>query len=124
MQQDALVAIDVGDLGFAGGGGDEAGIVGEQPFGDERADINDIWANGARVDGECDRVFTVDGQTRFLVSHYGLLMACYWRVPAKGGHNYRVLPGNVNGAARAQLRGHYKGKNRCGNAAEAVASDR
>ena len=51
--QHALVAIDEGDVAFGGGGGGEAGIVGEDVrLVVELADVDDIGALGARKDRE------------------------------------------------------------------------
>ena len=43
IEQDALVAVDIGDLGLAAAGRGEAGIVGEHPgLGVELADVDDV----------------------------------------------------------------------------------
>ena len=53
MQQDALVAVDVGDLGAAARGRGEAGIVGEHPgLAIELADVDDVRAERALEDRE------------------------------------------------------------------------
>jgi hypothetical protein len=61
MQQDAFVAVDVGDAGIAGGGRDEARVVGEVAVGRELAHVDDVGANrpaqyrqvdGLAVDGK------------------------------------------------------------------------
>ena len=46
MQQDALVAIDVGDLGLARGGRHEAGIEGEVTRGGQASYVNYIRPYG------------------------------------------------------------------------------
>ena len=53
IEQDAFVAVDVGDLGFAASGRGEARIVGEHPgLGVELADVDHVRADRARVDRE------------------------------------------------------------------------
>ncbi len=48
VQQHALVAVDVGDLAVAGGGGAVAGVVGEHPeVAVQLADVGDLGADGA-----------------------------------------------------------------------------
>ncbi len=48
VQQDALVAVDEGDLGAAGGRGGEARVVGEHArLGVEPADVDDVGAQAA-----------------------------------------------------------------------------
>ena len=55
MQQNAFVAIDIRDLGLAGGRRQEARIEGEAARGVvEFADVDDIRANGARFYGHID----------------------------------------------------------------------
>ena len=50
IEQNALVAVDEGDVAFAGGGRGEAGIVGEEVgLAVELADVDDIGALGARI---------------------------------------------------------------------------
>ena len=51
IEQDAFVAVDIGDLGFAAPGRGEAGVVGEHAgLGVELADVHDVRADGAAVD--------------------------------------------------------------------------
>ena len=47
VQQHAVGAIDVGDAGFAGRGGQEAGVEGKEAFRSESAHVNDVGAEGA-----------------------------------------------------------------------------
>ena len=55
IEQDALVAVDEGDVAFGRGGGGEAGIVGEDVrLVVELADVDDIGALGAGKDRELD----------------------------------------------------------------------
>jgi hypothetical protein len=42
MQQHAFAAVDVGDGRLAGGGGDEARVVGEVAFAGQLADVDDV----------------------------------------------------------------------------------
>src|ERR1700694_5681085 len=49
IEQYALVAIDISDLGFAARRRREPRIVGEHPgYAVERADVDHVWANGSR----------------------------------------------------------------------------
>ena len=49
IEQDAFVAVDIGDLGLAAAGRGEAGIVGEHPgLAVELADVDDVRADRAR----------------------------------------------------------------------------
>ncbi len=53
VEQDARVAVDVGDLGLAGAGRGEAGVVGEHAgLGVELADVDHLGPDGAVVDRE------------------------------------------------------------------------
>jgi hypothetical protein len=53
IEQDALIAIDIGDLGFATRGRGETGIVGENAgFGVKLADVQHFRADGAVVNGK------------------------------------------------------------------------
>ena len=53
IEQDAFVAVDVGDLGFAGAGRGEAGVEGEHAgLGVELADVDHVRADRAAVDRE------------------------------------------------------------------------
>ncbi len=53
IEQDAFVAVDIGDLGLAACRRGEAGIVGEDPgLGVELADVEHFGADGAVVDGK------------------------------------------------------------------------
>ncbi len=102
VQQHALATIDIGDLGFAGRSGHEAGVVGEQAFAGQWAYIYDVGTFSAGIDRQFDRfVQTIDCQTCFLVSHQRLLSFCFvllrlateplhrkW--PEKGPTHYRV----------------------------------
>src|ERR1700752_989528 len=52
IKQDALVAVDIGDLGLAAPRGREAGVVGENAgFGRELADVQPLRAQRAVVNG-------------------------------------------------------------------------
>src|SRR5215510_3409462 len=58
IEQDAFVAVDIGDLGFAAAGRGVAGVVGEHPgLSVELADVDDRGADRSLVDRE--RVFLV-----------------------------------------------------------------
>ena len=53
IEQNALVAVDIGDLGFAAAGRREAWVVGEDAgFGVELADVDDFGADGPLVNRE------------------------------------------------------------------------
>src|SRR5690606_7077499 len=69
MQQDALVAVDVGDLGFAGRSRHEAGIESENTLAGEAANINHVRAHSAGIDRQLDGGSALDDQLRFFVSH-------------------------------------------------------
>ena len=69
VQQDALVTIDIGDLGLARGGGHEARVEGEHTSGGEVANIDHVRAKGAGHNGQVNRIRSRDDQLRFLVSH-------------------------------------------------------
>ena len=49
MQENPLVAVDIGDVGIAGGGGDETGIVGEVSLAGESAHVDHVRADARRV---------------------------------------------------------------------------
>ena len=60
VQQHALVAVDIGDLGFAGTGRGEARIVGEiAGLGVQLADIHHLRANGPGDHRQLDRLVLV-----------------------------------------------------------------
>ena len=72
IEQNALVAVDIGDLGLAARGRGEAGIVGEHPaLAVELRDIDDLRADRARVDREVP-VVVADRQGAGLVLGAGL----------------------------------------------------
>src|SRR3546814_6561201 len=55
VEEDAFVAVDIGQLRFAARGRGKAGIVGERAgLGIEFADIDDVGADGARQDRAVD----------------------------------------------------------------------
>src|SRR3546814_1481372 len=55
VEEDAFVAVDIGQLRFAARGRGEAGIIGERAgLGVEFADIDDVGADGARQDRAVD----------------------------------------------------------------------
>jgi hypothetical protein len=55
VEKDALVAVDVGNARFAGGGGCEAGILGEHPgLSVELTDVQGAGADGAVLDRQLD----------------------------------------------------------------------
>ena len=59
IEQLALVAVDVSDLGLAARGGGETGVEGEIPgLLIELADVNDVRAQAALVERELDRPFS------------------------------------------------------------------
>ena len=67
MQQDALVAVDEGDLRAAAGGRGEAGVVGEHPgLAVELADVDDVRAERALEHREIDVSAVADGEGRSL----------------------------------------------------------
>jgi hypothetical protein len=71
VEQDALVAVDVGDLGLAAGGRGEAGVVGELAgLGVELGDVDHARADGACHHGEFVRAargFELGGRAGLLV---------------------------------------------------------
>ena len=72
IQQLALVAVDVGDGGFAGPGGHEAGVEGELAgVGVQLADVNDIRPHGSLVDRELGTGGTIRERQRCGVGRFG-----------------------------------------------------
>ncbi|MNT67775.1 hypothetical protein D3C72_2059430 [compost metagenome] len=58
VQQHAFVAVDIGDLGFAGRRGRKARVVGERAgVLVQGADVDDVRADRAGLDGQVDRLF-------------------------------------------------------------------
>ena len=117
VEQDAFVAIDVGDFRFASGGRDEAGIVGEVSVTRQRANFNHVRANGAGMYVQFQR-FAIDTQSGFFIAHLTgsccFLIRSFWRwsplsasrrggagrnngkAPQVGSHKYRELKHFVN----------------------------
>ena len=61
VEQDAFIAVDVGDLGLAACGRGEAGVVGEHPaLAVELGDVHHVGADGALVDREVP-ILVTDG---------------------------------------------------------------
>ena len=56
MQQNAIVTIDIGDLGFAGGGREKSRVVGEIAMGAQSAHIDNFGAFGADQNWQLDGV--------------------------------------------------------------------
>ena len=69
MQENAFVAINEGDLGFAGRGRHETGVECEDAFSCQAANIYDVWTQSARIDRQIDGGSALDDQLRFFVSH-------------------------------------------------------
>jgi len=98
MQQDALVAIDVGDLGLARGGRHEAGIEGETTRGGQASYVNYVRPYGAGQNGQFDGFGALDNQLRFVVSHVWPPVLCLessWP-PTQGPHHYSEINLKVN----------------------------
>ncbi len=111
MQQDALVTVDVGDLGFARGGGHEARIEGEVTRGGPQASyIYNVRPYGTGINGQFDGGGALDDQLRFLVSHAWPPVLCLessWP-PTQGPHHYSVINRKVN-LRRASLQRGFGG---------------
>jgi len=69
VQQDALIAVDIGDLLLARGGRHEARIKGEPTRGGQAPHIDYIGTNSAGQNGQFDGGIALDDQLRFFVSH-------------------------------------------------------
>ena len=79
IEQDALVAVDEGDLGLAGGGRGEARIVGEAPgVAVERADVDDVGAERALADGKVPALACRWSAWRFRLAPCGLPSCSRW----------------------------------------------
>ena len=72
IEQDALVAVDIGDLRLAGGGRGEAGIVGEHPgLGVELRDVDDARADRPVLHRELELLVVDDEGARSAI--HGML---------------------------------------------------
>lgn len=79
MQENALVTVDIGDLGFAGGRRRETRVVGEGArVLVERGDIDDAWSNRAFPDREFHLLFAKCHCSAFF-RHTDPPRTCGWR---------------------------------------------
>ena len=92
MQQYALAAVDIGDLGFAGSRRHEARVVGKQALGGQAANVHDIRSYAAGIHGQFDCfVYPVNRERGFLFAHQ--VGSCN---AVNRGLNYRVSAEIVN----------------------------
>jgi hypothetical protein len=70
VQQHALAAVDEGDFRFAGGRGDETGVVGEQPLAVRPPTSMTSGPRDPRIDGQLEgALHAVDGEGGFQFTH-------------------------------------------------------
>ena len=91
VQQHALVAVDKGDLRFAGRRRHKTGIIREHALAGEGADVYHVRPEGTRINRQLDRcVKSVDGEEGFFIAHGRSWGAKQWAL------HYRVSRVFVN----------------------------
>ena len=81
MQQHAGVAVDVGDVGVAGCGGDESRVVGEVAFGGEIADVDDVVAEAGAQHRQFDGLAIRHAQRRPLARRIAIARRAHRTLP-------------------------------------------